>query len=123
ERGFGRRDTYNMTVSMDRPTFINFLNPNRTFFFNAQLFMRFITDYEGGGEFGASGPFSALGTLSVFTGYFQDRLLPGATWVHDFNSGSGGLVTQVTYRFSQDFSATFGIAGFYGDPSERALAI
>jgi hypothetical protein len=123
ERGWGLRDTYNMTVSVDRPTFINFLNPNRTFFFNAQLFMRYITDYEGGGEFGVAGPFSALGTLSVFTGYFQDRLLPAVTWVHDINSGSGGLVTQVTYRFSQDFSTTFGIAGFYGDPSERALAL
>ena len=43
--------------------------------------------------------------------------------MHDVNSGSGGLVTQVTYRFSQDFSATFGIAGFYGDPDERALAL
>jgi hypothetical protein len=123
ERGFGYRDTYNLTISADRPTFINFLNPGRTFFFNAQLFMRYIAGYEGGGEFGVSGPFSALGTFSVFTGYFQDRLLPGVTWVHDVNSSSGGLITQVTYRFSQDFSATFGIAGFYGDPSERALAL
>ncbi len=123
ERGFGRRDTYNMTISVDRPTFINFLNPNRTFFMNGQLFMRVIDGYQGGGEFSVSGPFSALSTFSVFTGYFQDRLLPGVTWVHDYNSGSGGLITQVTYRFSQDFSATFGIAGFYGDPQKRALAL
>ena len=123
ERGYGFRDTYNMTISVDRPTFINFLNPGRTFFMNAQLFMRYIDGYEGGGEFGVSGPFSALGTFSVFTGYFQDRLLPGVTWVHDVNSNSGGLITQVTYRFSQDFSATVGVAGFYGDPGERALAL
>ena len=123
ERGFGYRDTYNMTISADRPTFINFLNPGRTFFMNAQLFLRYIAGYEGGGEFGVSGPLSALGTFSVFTGYFQDRLLPGVTWVHDVNSNSGGLITQVSYRFSQDFSATFGIAAFYGDPSERALGL
>ena len=112
-----------MTVSVDRPTFINFLNPNRTFFLNSQLFMRYVTNYEGNNQFAASGPFSALGTFSIATGYFQDRLLPAVTWVHDFNSGTGGLITQMTYRFSQDFSATFGIAGFYGDPEPLALAL
>jgi hypothetical protein len=69
------------------------------------------------------GPFAALGTLSVFTGYFQDRLLPAVTWVHDVPSSSGGVVAQLTYRFSQDFSTTFGVASFYGDPDERALAL
>jgi hypothetical protein len=123
ERGFGRRDTYNLTVSVDRPTFINFLNESRTFFFNGQLFLRYIDDYEGNGEFGVHGPFSALGTLSIFTGYFQDRLLPAVTWVHDVPSSSGGVVAQLTYRFNQDFSTTFGVASFYGDPDERALAL
>ncbi len=123
EHGFGKRDSYNLTISVDRPTFINFLNHNRTFFFNAQLFMRYIDDYEGNGEFGVHGPFSALSTFSVFTGYFQDRLLPAVTWVHDYASESGGLVAQLTYRFNQDFSTTFGVASFYGDPDERALAL
>jgi hypothetical protein len=122
QRGWGKRDTYNLTVSVDRPTFINFLNQNRTFFFNAQVFMRYIDGYEGGGEFGVHGPFSALSTFSAFTGYFQDRLLPALTWVHDYASVSGGVVAQITYRFSQDFSTTIGMASFYGDPDERALA-
>ncbi len=122
QRGFGKRDTYNLTISVDRPTFINFLNQNRTFFFNSQIFLRYIDGYEGNGEFGVHGPFSALGTLSVFTGYFQDRLLPALTWVHDVASASGGVVAQLTYRFNQDFSATIGMASFYGDPDERALA-
>jgi len=122
QRGFGKRDTYNLTISVDRPTFINFLNQNRTFFFNSQIFLRYIDGYEGNGEFGVHGPFSALGTLSVFTGYFQDRLLPALTWVHDVASASGGVVAQLTYRFSQDFSTTIGMASFYGDPDERALA-
>ena len=74
ERGYGKRDTYNMTISVDRPTFINFLNPGRTFFFNGQLFLRYIDGYEGGGEFGVSGPFSALDDLLRL-----HRLLPGST--------------------------------------------
>ncbi|RIL00797.1 MAG: hypothetical protein DCC71_18635 [Proteobacteria bacterium] len=40
------------------------------------------------------------------------------TWVHDVRSKSGGLIAQMTYRFSQDFSATVGVAGFYGKPDE-----
>ena len=122
-RGFGKRDTYNLTISVDRPTFITFLNQSRTFFFNGQVFLRYIDGYEGNGEFGVHGPFSALGTLSIFTGYFQDRLLPAVTWVHDVASNSGGVVAQLTYRFSQDFSTTFGVASFYGGPDERALAL
>ncbi len=122
-RGFGKRDTYNLTISVDRPTFITFLNQSRTFFFNGQVFLRYIDGYEGNGEFGVHGPFSALGTLSIFTGYFQDRLLPAVTWVHDVASSSGGVVAQLTYRFSQDFSTTIGVASFYGDPDERALAL
>jgi len=123
QRGWGKRDTYNLTISVDRPTFINFLNQSRTFFFNGQVFLRYIDGYEGNGEFGVHGPFSALGTLSAFSGYFQDRLLPAVTWVHDVASSSGGVVAQLTYRFSQDFSTTFGVASFYGDPDERALAL
>jgi hypothetical protein len=75
--GYNKTDALNLTFSVDRPTFINFLNQNRTFFFNSQIFLRYIDGYEGNGEFGVHGPFTALGTLSVFTGYFQDRLLPG----------------------------------------------
>src|SRR5690606_7032179 len=38
-RGWDENDTYNLTVSVDRPTFINFLNPGRTFFMNSQWFL------------------------------------------------------------------------------------
>jgi hypothetical protein len=115
-RGFSRNDTYNLTFSVDRPTFVNFLNPGRTFFVNSQWFMRWIDDYRGGGRYLAHGPFALLGTLTLATGYHQDRLLPVLTWVHDLRSTSGGLIGQVTYRFSNEFSATLGIAGFYGHP-------
>jgi len=117
-RGWGRRDTYNLTVSVDRPTFINFLNPNRTFFMNAQVFMRWIDDYVDDDRMSVHGPFSALWTMSIFTGYYQDRLAPGVTWVHDAFSMSGALIAQLSYRFTENFSVTFGAAGFYGKPDE-----
>ena len=105
-------DTVNLTVSVDRPTFINFLNPNRTFFFNSQVFFQYITDYKAG--FVNNGPFNMLGTFTVQTGYFQDRLLPSVTFVYDLNSNSGAMLPQITYRFTENFSASVGMNFFYG---------
>ena len=40
--GLGEVDRYNLTISVDRPTFINFLNQNRTFFINTQWFLQYV---------------------------------------------------------------------------------
>jgi hypothetical protein len=105
-------DTLNLTVSVDRPTFINFLNANRTFFFNSQWFFQYITNYEKG--FTSNGPFNVLFTFAFFTGYFQDRLLPTMVTVYDFRSQSGGFLPSVVYRFTEAFSATIGASFFVG---------
>ena len=115
-QGFSLNDTYGLTVSVDRPTFVRFLNANRSFFFNSQFFFRHIGDYEGRKVFDANGPLNVLGTFTVFTGYFQDRLNPMLTFVHDIRSTSGGILGSITYRFSEAFSATVGASGFYGGP-------
>jgi len=114
-------DVLNLTISIDRPTFIHFLNKNRTFFLNTQIFLRYIEGYDS--SFDVNGPFSALGTFTVLTGYFQDRLLPAATWVHDLRSSSGALVGQLTYRFTEAFSATVGALAFYGEPDDNRLPL
>jgi hypothetical protein len=44
--GISDVNALNLTVSVDRPTFINFLNPNRTFFFNSQWFFQYFPDWE-----------------------------------------------------------------------------
>ncbi len=114
-------DVLNLTLSVDRPTFIRFLNQDRTFFLNTQIFLRWIAGYDS--SFDVNGPLSALATFTVATGYFQDRLLPATTWVHDVGSGSGALVGQITYRFSEAFSATVGALAFYGRPDENRLPL
>jgi hypothetical protein len=103
----------NLTVSVDRPTFINFLNANRTFFINSQWFFQYLTDYQGGG-FTQNGPFNVLFTVAVFTGYFQDRLNPQWVFVYDFGSRSGGLLPTLGYRFTENFSVTIGFNYFFG---------
>ena len=64
--------------------------------------------------FVTNGPFNMLGTFTVQTGYFQDRLLPSVTFVYDLNSDSGAMLPQITYRFTENFSATVGVNFFYG---------
>jgi len=110
--GLTDADTYNLVISVDRPTFVNFLNANRTFFVNSQWFVQYLDGYTRG--FTANGPWNVLATLTITTGYFQDRLLPSLTAVYDFGSGSGALLPQVSYRFTSNFNATFGIALFAG---------
>ena len=106
-------DDFNLTVSVDRPTFINFLNANRTFFFNSQWFFQYRKGYRE--SFTSNGPWNVLATFAVFTGYFQDRLNPTVVFVWDFGSSSGGFLPQVNYRFSENFSMTVGASVFMGE--------
>ena len=116
--GLSNSDRFALTISIDRPTFINFLNQSRTFFFNMQWFFQYLSSYQGGYPrgFEANGPFSALGTFTIQTGYFQDRLQPALTFVYDVDSSSGGIIFETAFRFTSNFSFTLGMNGFYGQP-------
>ena len=119
--GLNYSGTFNLTISVDRPTFINFLNQGRTFFFNSQWFFQYISDYHTG--FTTNGPLNVLATFTALTGYHQDRLLVSYTTVYDFRSNSGGLLPQVTYRFSESFSASLGINFFFGRQQYKVAPI
>jgi hypothetical protein len=110
--GLRESSTFNLTLSVDRPTFINFLNANRTILFNTQWFFQYVADYRD--SWPSNGPFNVLMTFTAQTGYFQDRMLPTMTVVYDFGSNSGGLLPSITWRFSANFSAVFGLAAFWG---------
>ena len=114
-------DEYNLTVSVDRPTFVSFLNANRTFFFNAQAFLQHVQGYRS--SFPGNGPWNLLVTATVQTGYFQDRLLPSMTVVYDHGSSSGAFLPQIRYRWTERFSATFGAALFAGRFQETTAPI
>jgi hypothetical protein len=118
---FQTGDVANLTISVDRPTFVNFLNANRTFFFNAQVFLQYLNDYNE--SYTGNGPFNVLATFAVATGYYQDRLLPSLVLVHDFPSASGAILPQVTWRATQDFSISLGVALFYGGPENADVSL
>jgi hypothetical protein len=116
-----KTDSLNLTVSVDRPTFINFLNPNRTVFINTQWFFQYITDYSD--SFPSHGPWNVLFTFAAFTGYFQDRLQPQFVSVFDVQSLSGGFLPQVQYRFTEAFSATLGVNIFFGRTELHRMSV
>ena len=110
---FRKDDLYNLTISVDRPTFVNFLNANRTILFNTQVFFQKVA---GGRTVAGRESLQMLGTFTIVTGYFQDRLMNQLTFVHDLRSTSGGVIFDLTWRFTANFSATLGLAAFYGEP-------
>jgi len=121
EDGWSRHDTLSLTISVDRPTFVNFLNANRTIFFNAQIFVRWIDGYTDK-RLTPDGPFSLLGTFTFFTGFWQDRLLTSVTLIHELESNSGGLITNLSYRMTENLSVSVGLTTFRGEPRSMRQA-
>jgi hypothetical protein len=119
--GNSETNQFNLTVAIDRPTFVNFLNPNRTFFITTQWFFQYLDGYREG--MFSTGPYNVLAILNMSTGYFQDRLIPDVTFVYDVQSDSGAVLTSIDYRFTENFSAGFGIAAFMGRFQEQTAAL
>jgi hypothetical protein len=115
--GLGGVDTFNLTVSAERPTFLRRLNAHRTFLFSGQLFVSYVAGYERGMT--ADGPWTYLLLVNVTTGYLQDRLGLSANVVWDFRSHSGALMPEASWRFSDRVSATLGVGVFTGGWTRR----
>ncbi len=118
--GLSQSDELVLSVSVDRPTFFNYLNPNRSFFMNLQMFLRYLPDYEGGrgnfdGNYGFAGA-SVSGNVAFtfFTGYFQDRLAPRVTILYAPWESQGALITGLSYRWNDAFSTSLGWTQFFG---------
>ena len=110
--GITESDELNFTVSVDRPTFIHFLNPNRTFLFNTQWFTSYAPEHRD--SFPSNGPVNVFFTFSVSTGYFQDRMTPELLTVYEFASRSGGILPSLQYRLTESLSVTVGVLWFFG---------
>jgi hypothetical protein len=119
--GLSNSDVHVLTVSVDRPTFINFINPNRSFFINSQMFLRYIPDYHGGsdhkdGNYSAfAGRWTGLATFTAFTGYFQDRLSPRITLAYAWDTQTMAVLWGLGYRFSGNFTTGLSVSHFVGD--------
>ncbi len=121
--GLSQSDEMVLSLSVDRPTFFNFLNPNRSFFLNFQMFVRYLPNYVGGrrnndGMYQTSvGPFSTQMVLTFFTGYFQDRLAPRVSMVYWPLEEQAAVLTGLSYRWNDAFSTSIGYSNFFGHVS------
>jgi hypothetical protein len=118
--GLSKSDEMVLSVSVDRPTFFNFLNPNRSFFLNLQTFIRYLPDYQGGSKHNdgmyssARGPVTGNIVFTFFTGYFQDRLAPRVSILYAPFESQGAAITALSYRWNDAFSTTIGYTQFFG---------
>lgn len=102
-------DVLRFSLGMDRPTFIKFLNPTRTFFVSAQIFHTYYLGWEGGPSSGmAFDRHNWIYTLFVQGQYLRDRLTPQGFLVWDQTSNGWISGFQAQYLFSNSWSATVG---------------
>ena len=128
--GLSRSSELALSVSIDRPTFINFLNPSRSFFLNFGFFLRYIPRYHGGsddrdGLYGTAESAFSVGNVSLtaITTYFQDKLSPRVTIVWDPTTSTYGVISGVGYRFNDSFSTAFGLNHFFGSFKQTRTAL
>jgi hypothetical protein len=119
--GIAKTDELNFAVSVDRPTFVRFVNPDRAVLFNTQWFVNYLPDWHDG--YTVNGPANVFFTFAVSTGYYQDRLIPQLLTVYEFGSRSGGLVPSLEYRFTDSLSMTVGMLYFFGRTELSDMAV
>jgi hypothetical protein len=93
ERLFSESRVFRYVIGWDRPTFIPFLNPDRSFLISAQLFGQYLLDHEThNGPYGPVGmpdwKFNQIGTLLIKGNYMNDRLSPQLLIARDFRAHS-----------------------------------
>jgi hypothetical protein len=110
---YSENKVFRYVVGVDRPTFIPFINPNRTTLISAQLFYQHIFNHES--EQGAYGTVgmpdwedNVLGTLLIRASYLGDRLNPQVIMARDFAARAWVASPQVEWLQTDDLKFTIG---------------
>lgn len=103
-----RRRTIKTLLGIDRPTFVPFLNPNRTISFG---FQAFVTQVVEGGDMKDAGltlngshpnENTTMFSLGANTGYMQDRINPSILWIYDPGRQGNYLQVGTEFRFTDN---------------------
>jgi len=116
---FSESDVVRWVIGIDRPTFIRFLNPNRSFLFSFQLFGQHLLDHElvstpGGLAGMPDWKNNILATLLIQGGYFSDRLTPTLLMAWDSKAHAFVMGPSISWLFSDHWSMTLGANLKYG---------
>jgi len=117
-------DFVQFALGMDRPTFIKFLNPTRTFFISSQIFHTYWLDHEGDNNDGFfTDRHNWILTFFIQGNYLRDRLTPQAFVVWEEASGAWVSGIQAQWLFTNNWSIVGGINAIWGTPTEDSHAI
>ena len=123
---FEESNQFAFMLGFDRPTFIKFLNPTKTFFISGQLFCKYIFDSEDTwvtnlGEYGHDDD-QVLATITINTEYWDARILPQIAMVYDFTAEAGILLPKIEYQPTIDTSITLGANILWaGEPTASGI--
>ncbi len=121
---FDESDLIQFALGMDRPTFIKFLNPNRTFFISSQIFHTYWKDHEGNNQSGMPiDRHNWILTLFIQGQYMRDRLTPQGFIVWEEASGAWVSGFQLQYLLTNNWSILGGVNVIWGTPQEDSHAI
>ena len=110
---YSKNNVFRSVIGMDRPTFIPFINPNRTTLISAQLFYQHIYDFQYqqtplGYAGMADWEDNVTGTLLIKGFMMNDRLSPQVIFAHDFKAKATVMAPQVEWNATNDSKWTFG---------------
>jgi hypothetical protein len=118
--GIDRRDTIKVLLGIDRPTFIKFLNPNRTFSLGFQVADFWVIDGAddlrddnvtlSGGQINEH---DTVVSFSADTGYVQDRIKPNILYIYNTGKNTHYLQLGTELRFTDNFIGYVG-GSFFG---------
>ncbi|MCX7175369.1 MAG: DUF1302 domain-containing protein [Proteobacteria bacterium] len=123
---YSKNKVWRSVIGVDRPTFIPWINPNRTTLFSAQLFYQHIFDHEEhvmpGGLIGMPDwEDNFIGTLLIKSWLMGDRVSPQIIMARDFKARAWVASPQVEWLVTNDLKLTFGanIKGKDDDSQQR----
>lgn len=120
---YSKNQVFRSVVGLDRPTFVDFINPLRTTLFSGQLFYQHIFNHElFGSKLGPVGmpdwKDNVIGTLLVKAWFNNDRLSPQVIMAYDVKARAYAVAPSVDWLITNDLKLTVG-ANFKGGEIKR----
>jgi hypothetical protein len=110
---YSKNKVFRSVIGIDRPTFIPFINPNRTTLISAQLFWQHIFNHElhpmPGGDVGMPDwKNDFIATVLVKGFVMNDRVSPTVIFARDFQAKAWVVNPLVEWNVTNDLKVTFG---------------
>lgn len=110
---FSRNHVFRSVIGIDRPTFIDWINPLRTTLISAQLFYQHIFDHDlTQGQFGPVGmpdwKDDVTATLLIKSFFHGDRISPQVIFAYDVRAHAAVMQPSLEWIFTDKLKVSFG---------------